>query len=300
MRASSTPVETRLTLMYHNVTVSGEDFGRIGESVTRYFVTGDQFARHLEHLASATSKLYPRVLHHRVVPNGEKTVATSTDGSADDGVGPLSVELTFDDGWLGSFERTVSLLERFDVTASVFVTTGLIGQPYFADEVVLREAIASGRFRIGAHGVTHRLLETLPPEDIENELRGSKDTLEQILGAEVDEFALPGGSRSATVIQLAKRAGFRRLLTSVPSTYPMLAETPIFETPRFAVQRDTSVALLQRWIDEPVGFGASMKHATLELAKTVLGRNRYAAVRRRLLGSRDDFDMTDLIHAPTL
>lgn len=301
MKTTTETAGTRLVLMYHNVTRPGDTFGRIGDSVTRYFVTAQQFAQHAEHLSTASSKLFDGVEHFRVVPNGRPLpVVTPRRRKGEADTGPLLFEITFDDGWLGSFEAALPTLEKHNLTATVFVTTGLIGQRHFADAGVIREAVAAGRFRIGAHGITHRLLETLSPAEIEHEMRASKETLEQILDAEVDAFALPGGSRSTIVRQTAKRLGYRELHTSVPSTCPLLRTDPIFEVPRFAVQRDCTSQTLQRWIDEPVGLRANMKHATLELAKTILGRNRYASVRRRLLGSTSDFDMTDLTGASTL
>lgn len=304
----ATPIDGyRLTLMYHNVTRDGDLFGRIGDSVTRYFVSDAQFAEHLECLATSTSRLYSTVCHHRVLANdggGANCDLPAAASIGDDremrpdrasGIGPVFVELTFDDGWAGSFEATLATLERFDMTATVFVTTGLIGQPHFADQTLIRDAVATGRFRIGAHGVTHRLLELLTPDEVDREMRESKETLESIIGAEVDTFALPGGSCSMLVRQIAKRLGYRELHNSVPSLCPLGSGLPSFEIPRFAIQRTTTTETIQQWLDRPLGFKTLLKHSTLDFAKTVMGRRRYAALRSRLLGSANDFDMTDLL-----
>lgn len=296
-RAIDTKCGDRLTLMYHNVTRPGENFGRIGDSVTRYFVTGAQFAEHLQHLSDAASLLHSSVEHFRVTANSQTPKNSPQHRSAGDSeasVVPMYVELTFDDGWAGSFEVALEALERHDMTATVFITTGLIGQPFFADEPLIRDAVATGRFRIGAHGVTHRLLETLSSDEVDREMRESKDVLEGIIGAEVDTFALPGGSCSTEVRETAKRLGYRELHSSVPSLSPIVANTPAFDVPRFAIQQTTTADDIQNWIDKPLGVTALVKNSTLSLAKSLMGRRRYASVRSRLLGSQNDFDMTDL------
>jgi peptidoglycan/xylan/chitin deacetylase (PgdA/CDA1 family) len=61
----------------------------------------------------------------------------------------------------------------------------------------VRELAAGGLVSVGAHTVTHPVLSALPPDDAAQEIRQSKQDLEQILGVAVTSFAYPFGYRGA-------------------------------------------------------------------------------------------------------
>lgn len=126
--------------------------------------------------------------------------------------------LTFDDGYLNWHEQAWPILNEFGVTAALFVTGGFLDRhvappwgskhpalvrEYSAlaahfrplDWPLLREMIDSGRFQIGSHSVNHRLLGRLPSKQIEEEIRGSRQLLEDRLGKPVRYFSYPYGVR---------------------------------------------------------------------------------------------------------
>lgn len=256
---------SRLTLMYHNVTRSGETFDGIGTSVTRYFVTEEQFAHHLDSLAA----------HAANTPNA------------------VTTRITFDDGWAGSFDAAGPLLERFGMTGTVFVTTGLIGQPHFADADTIRQAVAGGRFNVGSHGVTHRLIGELSDDEIRRELADSKQTLEEIIGQPVTTIAFPGGSYDRRVVQIARELGYSELHTSKVGLNRPTDDV----IRRSAILSTTTASDVAAWARGEFG-GTLRKQHVLDVAKTLLGRRLYATLRGRLLGSSNDLDMTDLLPQP--
>ncbi len=65
---------------------------------------------------------------------------------------------------------------------------------------------------IGAHGYYHNCLERIPANDAKEELIRSKKYLETVLEKEVDALAFPDGRYTPGVIEMAKAAGYRRLL----------------------------------------------------------------------------------------
>ena len=72
----------------------------------------------------------------------------------------------------------------------------------------LRQMDAAG-IEIGAHSRTHRRLATIPPEEISDEIAGSKQDLEQILGHEVESFCFPYGSHNDQTLQAVRDAGYK-------------------------------------------------------------------------------------------
>lgn len=135
------------------------------------------------------------------------------------GAGGL-VGLTFDDGYKDFIHNAAPILEKFGFSATVFVIGGLIGkenswkhhlgeQPAMrlldSDEV--REAAERG-MEVGAHTMTHPHLTGLAPEDLEEEVAGSRRLLADLLGEEVEGFCYPYGSIDAAAVEAVRLAGF--------------------------------------------------------------------------------------------
>src|SRR5207247_9103190 len=90
---------------------------------------------------------------------------------------PGLASISFDDGLEDNHRVLLPILREAGVTATVYVATGLIGQPnpwmgggrryMTADE--LRNLHRAG-FELGAHTVSHPDLSTLPEEDCYREL----------------------------------------------------------------------------------------------------------------------------------
>ena len=160
-----------VSLMYHNVCARSfrdgvwPGFSDLSPSVTSYFVDQETFSRHCLIVSSAGEC-------------SELESSSSKDPKTSDALG---VQITFDDGWRGTIDEAGPLLQAHGLTAVMFVTSDLIGHPYFADRHQLAEAMPT--FSIGAHGRTHRPLATLPDHEIREELATSKATLEDIPGA---------------------------------------------------------------------------------------------------------------------
>jgi len=113
---------------------------------------------------------------------------------------PRSLVITFDDGYQTVYDVAFPLLQRYGLSATVFLTTGptpgdrlpsLNGRPMLAWPQI-REMQQAG-FDFGAHTLTHPDLTRLPPDRAEAEIRDSKKIIEDQLGARVDCFAYPYG-----------------------------------------------------------------------------------------------------------
>ncbi len=77
----------------------------------------------------------------------------------------------------------------------------------------LRDLSSSG-FEIGAHTLTHRLLTSLPEEQVAKEVEVCKYKLEQSLGYEIPMFCYPRGRFNDLVISQVKKSGYRGARTT--------------------------------------------------------------------------------------
>lgn len=63
-------------------------------------------------------------------------------------------------------------------------------------------------FEIGSHGVTHRYLTQIPPEEARDEIFASKEMLENLTGKKVSKFCYPRGYANEQIKQWVKEAGY--------------------------------------------------------------------------------------------
>ena len=112
------------------------------------------------------------------------------------------VVLTFDDGFADFHRTVVPLLVRFGLPATLYLATGLVQGESHAPpngEALtwsqLQEAVATGLVNVGSHTHSHADLSHAPADVIEDEMRRSKDLIEQRLGVAVPGLRLPVGGR---------------------------------------------------------------------------------------------------------
>ena len=122
--------------------------------------------------------------------------------------------LTFDDGYQTVYTQALPVLQRYGMSATVFVTLGAaeLGEsaarrPPFEGRPMLswlemREMQQAG-IEFGAHTLTHPDLTRLPAERIRIEMTGSKDHIEHALGKPVKSFAYPFGRYDARSREMA-------------------------------------------------------------------------------------------------
>lgn len=111
-------------------------------------------------------------------------------------------------------------------------------------------ALAAAGMDIGSHTRWHRVLETLDPAALEEELVGSRRDLERELGAKVRAFAYPVGRPPAPAVRRAvAAAGYEVAFTNtggVNRLWPAwLRPTNAHELRRIETDRDSSAAMFR-------------------------------------------------------
>lgn len=130
---------------------------------------------------------------------------------------PGLAALSFDDGMENNASVLLPLLREYELPATVYVTTGLIGEPnpwmhprararmMTVDE--LRELVSAG-VELGGHSVTHPDLRRLTDAALTEETAGNRETLLRLTGSVATTFAYPHCWHDARVEQAVRDAGF--------------------------------------------------------------------------------------------
>lgn len=163
--------------------------------------------------------------------------------------------LTFDDGFASVHEHALPVLRRHALPATVFLVARTLTEPgadvdwvdrppgqrlTTLDVEQIREMQAAG-VRFESHSHRHHDLITLSFEQCRDDLRHSREVLEEVLGHPVRLLAYPRGRHDADVRAAAEQAGYTHAFT-----LPETAEQPgRFAVPRVGIYHDNSVAMLR-------------------------------------------------------
>lgn len=131
--------------------------------------------------------------------------------------------LTFDDGSEDNLTVLLPLLRELQLTATVFVCPGLLGQPspFLPAETGLRlmdrdellELARDPLIEIGSHTLDHTVLAGATAEEAYDVMAAGKQAVEELVGAEAASFAYPDCVYSPHCPAAAERAGYTSAVT---------------------------------------------------------------------------------------
>ena len=111
--------------------------------------------------------------------------------------------ISFDDGYADNYKYAFPVLQEEQVPATFFVVSSSVGKNNRMTAGQLREMLAKG-MKIGSHTVNHEDLTGMSTQEVDFELRTSKEALEKILGEPVCALAYPTGKVNKEILEKAK------------------------------------------------------------------------------------------------
>ncbi len=164
--------------------------------------------------------------------------------------------ITFDDGYYSVLKYALPRMQKVGFKGVVYMPVDFIGQTNHWDVQffgkVFRHLSADDLrflrqqgFEIGSHGCSHRSLPDLPEKRAIDEIRRSKQRLEEILQEKIISISYPFGRINPRLLRQVEQAGYLFGLASLYFTSS--AEISHLFLPRFNVYRmDSSRAVLKK------------------------------------------------------
>jgi peptidoglycan/xylan/chitin deacetylase (PgdA/CDA1 family) len=172
-----------------------------------------------------------------------RLAGTIMDESAPSGGGLV---ISFDDGHISNYASALPLLEKYSCKATFFVIAGRISERKdFMTWDHLKELTSLGH-RVEAHGWSHAFLTSCTDAELRTEVKGSKETIEDRLGAPVNSLSAPHGRWDGRVLRACEEAGYTQLYTSNPWTHSNARRVEVIG--RLVVVQSMTVERLRRWL----------------------------------------------------
>ena len=165
-------------------------YHRIGDGEREIDISATAFERHL---ASLVERDRPRSLEEVLQPGGGGVV------------------VTIDDGFRDFHDHALPLLVRHRVPALLYLATGLVRNsgastsPQALTWSQLVEAVGTGLVTVGSHTHSHASLAGATERRAEEEMRRSKELIEDRLGVACRHFAYPWNVGSEAADRAARR-----------------------------------------------------------------------------------------------
>jgi len=170
-----------------------------------------------------------------------------------------AIAITIDDGYRDNLEVAAPVLHHRGFPATIFLVSAKLGgvndwttDGALADRPLLsleqaRELRERG-ITLAAHTRTHPELPQESDEAVREQVRGSRQDLEQALGGEIATFAYPFGLFDERAVDAVEEAGFRGACTVEPRLVSLL-DDPL-RVPRIEVRAGESLPrfLLNVWL----------------------------------------------------
>lgn len=189
-------------LLYHHIEPKEEALASGHKNI---FVDNTTFSGQLDYLAS----------------RGYKTITPDElmSGLAAGSVGSKNVVLTFDDGYEDFYKYAYTELVKRGMRATLFVATGLMGNPGYLSWNQISEMKGSGLITFGNHTWSHKNVGQGTEEAISYEIKTAQTQLTEHGLAPITTFAYPYGPGGAVAKKVLQELEIKSAFTTNPTWY---------------------------------------------------------------------------------
>jgi peptidoglycan/xylan/chitin deacetylase (PgdA/CDA1 family) len=162
---------------------------------------------------------------------------------------PKPIVLSFDDGYRPQFTFALPTLKEHGWAGVLNLKAE--GSDLYESNV---KAMITAGWELAAHTIHHLDLTELGPEEVEEEVAGSRKILQKEYGVPVDNFCYPSGKFDESVVEAVEEAGYTGATTEIPG---FAERGKPFELARLEILRETRVG----------GLAADLKNEEGETAE---------------------------------
>lgn len=207
----------------------------------------NQPSKELSHVSAVTFESFCSKLSQRDIATirvGDAQQCSLQDAS------PPRVAITFDDGFASLHEFALPVLDKFNMTSTIFCLGRYFGDfsswDIYANNLHLDKSkirnISECGHEIGSHTMSHPALTLLPEASVKEELSASKKSLEDIIGKPVTSLSFPYGCWNRKIWDMAKSCGYTAATVYRGKTIAGEALFPVSGVYQF----DTAEDIMQR------------------------------------------------------
>ncbi len=176
----------------------------------------------------------------------------TTQPTAWPGGAAAAVSITMDDGYASQWRLMAPMLEKRGFRGTFFLVTDWLDAE---DHWPRWQVVAGQGHEIGSHGVTHKPLSVLGTDAIMEELKRSRELIQNALGPEHGQsFAFPLSAADESLARLAANAGYGAARVAGDTINPE-APPEMHLVQAFHPSSETSVAEMTGWVDQVLESG---------------------------------------------
>lgn len=219
-------------LMYHSIGSRGDAKER------KHFVSRESFRAQMAFLHFFDFRVISMETYRRILKNEQKSSGRE-------------IVITFDDGNETFMQEAWPVLRKYSYPVTIFVVSESFKRQVNGSMPPedFKELLASGLVTVGSNTKTHPALPEVEFEErLTDEVKGSKQDLEEALKTKVDFFSYPNGDLEPRALQAVRDSGYALAFTTSHHKLGRLQETP-FSITRLNISRSS---------DNPIIFWAKV------------------------------------------
>jgi hypothetical protein len=172
------------------------------------------------------------------------------------------IEICFDDAFLGLYEN-IEFFRKHSIPVHLFVISSYLGSKNYMNEKQLLELSKLDGIKISSHTHSHKRLNQMGKNQIERDLKQSKEVLEDLIGVPVNSICYPEGRFNKTIINIAKSVGYKNQYSSLPGFFDNKFADNVIRRSLVQYARESEFKAILKGGDHILAFWYRLKHFSI-------------------------------------